>query len=228
MLSTESRQLLEALIQEHLKQHNNDARKCLSAMGSLESIRQQLLELGDDQLQAALGRGFQWVQPVRRSSDAESSATQTINFGGGPTPSASAALPTGPRFRILRPHAKGGLGEVFVAVDGELNRHVALKHIQDRHADDDAVRNRFLLEAEITGGLEHPSIVPVYGLGVYPDGRPYSAMRFIRGDSLLQATETISCRGIVARNVDPGIKDARAAETAEPVDQRLRCHRICP
>jgi len=45
-------------------------------------------------------------------------------------------------------------------------------------------RQRFLLEAEITGGLEHPGIVPVYGLGTYADGRPYYAMRFIKGDSL--------------------------------------------
>ena len=45
-------------------------------------------------------------------------------------------------------------------------------------------RTRFVLEAEITGGLEHPGIVPVYGLGSYGDGRPYYAMRFVRGDSL--------------------------------------------
>ena len=48
---------------------------------------------------------------------------------------------------------------------------------------------RFLLEAEITGGLEHPGIVPVYGLGTYGDGRPYYAMRFIRGDSLKEAAD---------------------------------------
>ena len=48
-------------------------------------------------------------------------------------------------------------------------------------------RHRFLLEAEITGGLEHPGIVPVYGLGAYADGRPYYAMRFIRGESLKEA-----------------------------------------
>src|SRR5262249_41243860 len=42
-------------------------------------------------------------------------------------------------------------------------------------------------EAEITGGLEHPGIVPVYGLGHTPDGRPFYAMRFIRGDSLKEA-----------------------------------------
>ena len=39
------------------------------------------------------------------------------------------------------------------------------------------------------GGLEHPGIVPVYGLGTYDGGRPYYAMRFIRGDSLKEAIE---------------------------------------
>jgi tetratricopeptide (TPR) repeat protein len=95
----------------------------------------------------------------------------------------------GLRFEILRPHARGGLGEVFVAHDSELNRQVALKEIQDRYADDSHSRARFLLEAEITGGLEHPGIVPVYGLGRRPDGRPFYAMRFIKGDSLKDAIE---------------------------------------
>ena len=83
MLSTESRQLLEALIQEHLKQHGNDPRKCLSSMGSLESVREQLLQLGDDQLRAALGRISTGV-----SSSSDASETQTIHFGGGPASSA--------------------------------------------------------------------------------------------------------------------------------------------
>ena len=48
-------------------------------------------------------------------------------------------------------------------------------------------RQRFLLEAEVTGGLEHPGIVPVYGLGSHGDGRPYYAMRFIKGDNLKEA-----------------------------------------
>ena len=86
-------------------------------------------------------------------------------------------------------HAQGGLGEVFVAKDTELNREVALKQIQARHANDESSRLRFLLEAEVTGGLEHPGIVPVYGLGRYQDGRPFYAMRFIKGDTLRQATD---------------------------------------
>jgi len=94
-------------------------------------------------------------------------------------------LPT--RYRILRPHAEGGLGAVFVAHDEELHREVALKEILERHVHNTENQLRFLLEAEVTGGLEHPGIVPVYGLGRYEDGRPYYAMRFIRGESLKSA-----------------------------------------
>ena len=72
-----------------------------------------------------------------------------------------------------------------MARDGELQREVALKVIQPRYAERDDQRARFLLEAEITGNLEHPGIVPVYSLGRNAEGRPYYAMRFIRGESLL-------------------------------------------
>ena len=91
------------------------------------------------------------------------------------------------RFRVLRPLAKGGLGEVFVARDEELRREVALKLIQEQFAGDTDSRDRFLFEAEITGRLEHPGVVPVYGLGVDEKGRPYYAMRFIRGESLKES-----------------------------------------
>lgn len=93
-------------------------------------------------------------------------------------------IPATSRFDILRSHAKGGLGEVYLARDRELDREVALKEIQSRFCDDQTARQRFELEACITGGLEHPGVVPVYGYGHYPDGRPYYAMRFIRGVSM--------------------------------------------
>ena len=91
------------------------------------------------------------------------------------------------RFRVEALHASGGMGNVFVAKDEQLNRSVALKEIQDRFADDPQIRERFLREAEVTGQLEHPGIVPVYALGRYADGRPYYVMRMIRGDSLKHA-----------------------------------------
>ena len=96
---------------------------------------------------------------------------------------------TASRFRILRPHNAGGLGTVSVARDEELGREVALKEIKESYADHPESRRRFIVEAEITGCLEHPGIVPVYGLGQYADGRPYYAMRFIRGECLQDALD---------------------------------------
>ncbi|HQU41873.1 MAG TPA: protein kinase [Pirellulales bacterium] len=98
-------------------------------------------------------------------------------------PAADASL----RFRLLRPHAHGGLGEVYVAHDVELKREVALKRIREARLDTPENRARFILEAEVTGGLEHPGIVPVYSLGTSDDGRPFYAMRFIKGESLREA-----------------------------------------
>ncbi len=71
--------------------------------------------------------------------------------------------------------------------DDQLHRSVALKEIQERFADDRQIRERFLREAEVTGQLEHPGIVPVYAMGHADDGRPYYVMRMIHGDSLRRA-----------------------------------------
>jgi serine/threonine-protein kinase len=118
-------------------------------------------------------------------------------FGSGTSRPAAAAGPPSAvgRFRILRRHARGGLGEVFVARDAELNREVALKQILDRHADDPVSRNRFLLEAEITGSLEHPGIVPVHAMGLDERGQPYYAMRLIRGDNLQETIRAFHAEG---------------------------------
>ncbi len=78
----------------------------------------------------------------------------------------------------------------------------ALKQILEHHADDPVSRTRFVLEAEVTGGLEHPGIVPVYGLGSYGDGRPYYAMRFVRGDSLKE--KIAEFHADLAKKNDPG------------------------
>jgi serine/threonine-protein kinase len=113
-----------------------------------------------------------------------------------PDPAAATAPPDGdesklPRFRALRPHARGGLGEVFVAWDRELGRHVALKEIRPEFADNTRARSRFVREAEVNGNLEHPGIVPVYGLGIGEGGRPYYAMRFVQGETLQDAIERL-------------------------------------
>ena len=91
------------------------------------------------------------------------------------------------RYEILWSHARGGLGQIYVAQDTQLHRRVALKEIQPEQAEDPVSRDRFVIEAEITGNLEHPGIVPVYGLEWRPDGRPFYVMRFIKGEDLASA-----------------------------------------
>jgi serine/threonine-protein kinase len=178
-LDTDDRDAVSALVRRHLKRHGDDLERSLAAVPASRSTRERLAALGDAELTATIARVG--AGATQAASDADTDRTPTYTVGN--------ATAEGGRFRVLRPHARGGLGAVFVALDAELNREVALKQILDAHADDDSSRQRFLLEAEITGGLEHPGIVPVYGLGAYGDGRPFYAMWFIRGDSLKEAIE---------------------------------------
>jgi serine/threonine-protein kinase len=110
---------------------------------------------------------------------------------GAPAATPDPPLPTaafdGRRFRPTAYVASGGMGDIFTADDGEFGREVALKCIRDDRADDEAARDRFVREAEITGRLEHPGIVPIYSRGRDADGRPYYGMRFVRGQSLKDA-----------------------------------------
>src|SRR5262245_45481251 len=106
-----------------------------------------------------------------------------------------APLPAGERYQVVRLHAQGGLGEVHLAEDAELHRPVALKTIQDEHAADPAARRRFLREAEVAARLQHPGIVPVYGLTVDAAGRPAYAMRFIEGEPLSEAVRRFHAAG---------------------------------
>jgi serine/threonine-protein kinase len=174
-LDAAHRPLLEGLAAAHLARHGGDSERSLAAMAAGRSTRESLAQVGDADVAATLAR----VGQNSTLADEDSDRTGICTVGS--------VTSDGQRFRVLRPHARGGLGAVFIALDAELHREVALKQIIESHADDPGSRQRFLLEAEVTGQLEHPGIVPVYGLGTYGDGRPYYAMRFIRGDSLKEA-----------------------------------------
>jgi serine/threonine-protein kinase len=177
-LAPDEHALLEPLVRKHLERHGGDPGRSLATVGPLGPLREQLARVADPDLQAGL------------SSIITLDVAETAAPDSSPAPVSGAGLtPSGVRFRVLRPLARGGLGEVFVARDEELRREVALKAIQEEHADDPDSRSRFLLEAEITGRLEHPGVVPVYGLGRYEDGRPYYAMRLVRGETLKEAIE---------------------------------------
>ncbi len=176
-LSASQREVLEALIDEHVRQHAGDVTQSLAVVSSIGPVLSELKALGDSDLNESLT--FIAADPFQTIN------AKIENQSGSPSVGQHGAAET--RFRILRPHAKGGLGSVSVAMDGELSREVALKEMQSRFADDENLRARFRFEAEVTGRLEHPGVVPVYGLGHFDDGRPFYAMRFVRGDSLQDA-----------------------------------------
>ena len=192
-LTAAKRALLDALAEVHLEAHDGDVEKSLAAVPANRSTRAGLAALGEPAIEATLARVTR-CRSGQATEDDDPDRTGSLSVGG--------STGDGQRFRLLRPHARGGLGEVFVALDSELHREVALKQILEKHADDPVSRQRFVMEAEVTGGLEHPGIVPVYGLGTYGSGRPYYAMRFIKGDSLKEAIEQFHA-DISLKN-DPG------------------------
>ena len=117
-------------------------------------------------------------------------AQQSTNVKSGPGHEHIAVKRAGDpnsRYRPTQLHARGGLGAVFRARDQELKRVVALKEILPEHSDNPHYQDKFVFEAEVTGSLEHPGIVPVYGLGRYADNQPFYAMRFIRGHSFSES-----------------------------------------
>ncbi len=185
-IDAETVELLELLTRKYLQCHGGD---CLHALGDLVAqpeLRSALAELtgaGPGVLSEA-----QALAPDAGPTGPVLSASMSVDDPADVVASARPGRPVD-RYRILRPHARGNLGQVFVALDTELGREVALKEILEHRVGDGRYRDRFLVEAEITGRLQHPGIVPVYGLGTYADGRPYYAMRFIRGGSLKDAIE---------------------------------------
>jgi serine/threonine protein kinase len=92
------------------------------------------------------------------------------------------------QFRLLHKLGQGGLGAVWAAVDTSLNRLVAIKEILGPSETSSIAIARFRREAEITGRLDHPSIVPLHVLGKNEaDGRQFYVMRFVGNETLEDA-----------------------------------------
>lgn len=93
--------------------------------------------------------------------------------------------PLVPGFELMGEIGRGGMAVVYQARDQTLGRVVALKVLQSVYlATDSAVAQRFVEEARITSQLQHPGIPPIYQVGVLSDGRPYLAMKFVKGETL--------------------------------------------
>src|SRR5213594_4313241 len=84
------------------------------------------------------------------------------------------------RYRIMRKLGTGRMANVYLAEDQELGRRVAIKILNDRHANDDQFVERFRREAQSAAGLNHPNIVSIFDRG-QAEGTYYIAMEYLDG-----------------------------------------------
>ena len=101
-----------------------------------------------------------------------------------PTDDADDAPPAIAGYALTDRLGMGGMGAVYRGTDVELTREVAVKVLRRSlfaSADGGGLTARFVQEAQISARLQHPGIPPVHRLGTLPDGRPFLAMKLIKG-----------------------------------------------
>lgn len=98
------------------------------------------------------------------------------------------------RFQSPELIGEGGMGNVFEVEDPRLGRKVAVKLLHEERSTEPTVLERFRKEACTTGGLEHPSIPPIYEMGETNDGLPYFALKLLRGDTLASIIEKLKAQ----------------------------------
>ncbi|MGA7212666.1 MAG: serine/threonine-protein kinase [Terrimicrobiaceae bacterium] len=113
---------------------------------------------------------------------------ETIPTGGehevAPHEIESEAIPIPAHLRVYRELGHGGMGHVHPATDRNLLRRVALKRLDKELAREPMYRDGFIAEAQMTGQLEHPNILPVHELAVSNKGIPYFTMKLVQGIGL--------------------------------------------
>ena len=93
------------------------------------------------------------------------------------------------RYTIMKLIGSGGMGDVYLAEDTELNRKAALKFQSGSDSVDPALKGHFIQEAQLAASLNHPNIVTIYEVGEYRD-RPFIAMEYVDGDTLQELIDS--------------------------------------
>ncbi|MCI0457009.1 MAG: ATP-binding protein [Gemmataceae bacterium] len=163
----EDKHHLDYLLDRNLRKHGGDASATLGALPP--ALKDSLVTLQDADIQRSLSSG---------SPSTSAPLLSTLDW-----------LPEAlPRYQRSHLHATGGIGRVWFTQDRQLGRAIALKELRPDKADDPGTVARFLREAQITGQLEHPGVVPVYEVACGPAaGQPFYTMRFVRGRTLAEA-----------------------------------------
>jgi WD40 repeat protein/tetratricopeptide (TPR) repeat protein len=125
-----------------------------------------------------------------------------------------------PGYELIDEIGHGGMGVVYRARDVGLDRDVAVKLLSERYPAGSPAVQRFLSEARITGQLQHPGIPAVHQVGTLPDGRPFLAMKLIRGTTLAD---------ILQHRTDPAAERGRLLAIFEAICQAVgyaHAHRV--
>ena len=182
-ITPEQRKTLESAVEAHIQQEGGE-QKALASLNHVKDLESDLDHLADNDLNQSLDGAVTQRKLLgldvlfTQSHDSESSSTNKKGSFSGPESKQT------DRFERQHFLDSGNLGEVFFAKDTELNRTVVTKYIRPEISGDSLKQALFHLEGEVTGSLEHPSVVPVYGLGKDTKGRLYYAMRYVRGKKL--------------------------------------------
>jgi serine/threonine-protein kinase len=167
-ISLEDRADVERLVDRKLRRHGGDVQASLAELAG-DAVRQSLANVDDPDIRQSI-------------AGPEAPRGHVLLSTLGYTPE------TRERYTLTRLHARGGIGQVWLARDADLGRDVALKELRPEQASNPVVWTRFLEEAKITGQLEHPNIVPVHELVGQGEGRtPFYTMRFVKGRTLADA-----------------------------------------
>jgi tetratricopeptide (TPR) repeat protein/tRNA A-37 threonylcarbamoyl transferase component Bud32 len=147
--------------------------------------------------------------------------TQSVAGAGATTDGRPAAGSAGAaRYTLRGEIARGGMGVIWRATDTALGREVAVKVLQEKYAPDSAAARRFTAEARITAQLQHPAIPPVHDCGSLSDGRPFLAMKLIKGRTL---------EDLLRQRGDPSAEHGRFLAVFEQVCQAVayaHAHRV--
>lgn len=139
------------------------------------------------------GQGVRTVaETVEESADSQSKGKSRFSFKRSRGEESKSQSSGGqshpqdePRYSLLDNFAHGGMGNIWKAHDTRIHRQVAYKELLPRALRRPRVVERFVQEAQITGQLEHPCIIPIYDLG-WVNGAPFYAMKLIHGIEMKQ------------------------------------------
>jgi tetratricopeptide (TPR) repeat protein len=163
-LSEQDRADVERLLARKLRRHKGDARASLAEAAGGQA-RAALARIADPEVERSLA-GLDTVAPA-----AEDGAAEQPGGRAG-------------RNELYEEIGRGGMGMVRRGRDPALGRELAVKVLLPRHQGDAGLERRFVSEAQITGQLQHPGVVPIYELGEFADRRPYFTMKLIKGQTL--------------------------------------------